>query len=185
MVKNYHAVLGVSKNATQEEIKKAYWRLAHQYHPDKGGDANKFKEITEAYEVLTNQQFPRQFYGEINTDLFERIRLSLDVRCKFVLSERQAKKGRKGFLSFNRIEICDMCDGFGCLKCQGKGHLLVRRRFEIVIPPGVINGQRIILRGEGHRLTTLPDLSHSNLIGDVILEIEVRQEEKKRRWWEW
>ncbi|CAG8597258.1 29226_t:CDS:2 [Racocetra persica] len=48
-------ILGVSENATPEEIKKAYRKLALQHHPDKGGDAEKFKEIANAYEVLTNQ----------------------------------------------------------------------------------------------------------------------------------
>jgi len=54
--KDYYAALGVSKKASQEEIKKAYRKLAVQYHPDKNpGDKKaeeKFKEITEAYEVL-------------------------------------------------------------------------------------------------------------------------------------
>ena len=52
--KDYYKILGVSKNASQEEIRKAYRRLAHQYHPDKGGDEQKFKEINEAYQVLSD-----------------------------------------------------------------------------------------------------------------------------------
>jgi DnaJ-class molecular chaperone len=55
--KDYYKVLGVSQNATAEEIKRAYRKLAHQYHPDKdGGDAEKFKEINEAYQVLSDPQ---------------------------------------------------------------------------------------------------------------------------------
>lgn len=50
---NYYNILGVSKTASQDEIKRAYRRKAHQYHPDKGGgDDAKFKEINEAYQVL-------------------------------------------------------------------------------------------------------------------------------------
>lgn len=55
MAKDYYKTLGVDKSATPEQLKKAYHKLAHQYHPDKGGgDAEKFKEITEAYAVLSD-----------------------------------------------------------------------------------------------------------------------------------
>lgn len=54
-MKDYYKILGVQKGATQEDIKKAYYKLAHQYHPDKGGgDERKFKEINEAYQVLSD-----------------------------------------------------------------------------------------------------------------------------------
>ncbi|RJQ13641.1 molecular chaperone DnaJ [Candidatus Parcubacteria bacterium] len=59
--KDYYRILGVDKKATQEDIKKAYRRLAHQYHPDKGGEEAKFKEINEAYQVLSNQQKREQY----------------------------------------------------------------------------------------------------------------------------
>ncbi|MBM3273064.1 J domain-containing protein, partial [Candidatus Kaiserbacteria bacterium] len=49
-MKNYYDVLGVSKNASEDEIKKAFRTLAHKYHPDKKtGDEKKFKEVSEAY----------------------------------------------------------------------------------------------------------------------------------------
>ncbi len=50
--RDYYEVLGVGKSASADEIKKAFRRLAVQYHPDRGGDEEKFKEINEAYEVL-------------------------------------------------------------------------------------------------------------------------------------
>lgn len=57
MKKDYYEILGVEKNANQEEIKKAFRKLAHKYHPDKGGgDANKFKEASEAYSVLSDEK---------------------------------------------------------------------------------------------------------------------------------
>lgn len=57
MAKNYYDILGVSKTATADEIKKAFRTLAHKYHPDKdGGDESKFKEVAEAYGVLSDQK---------------------------------------------------------------------------------------------------------------------------------
>ncbi|MBU0647558.1 molecular chaperone DnaJ, partial [Patescibacteria group bacterium] len=57
MAKDYYKILGIEKNAGADEIKKAYRKLAHKYHPDKGGgkeDEEKFKEINEAYQVLSD-----------------------------------------------------------------------------------------------------------------------------------
>lgn len=51
-MKDHYSTLGVAKTATQDEIKSAYRKLAKQYHPDLGGDADKFKSINEAYDVL-------------------------------------------------------------------------------------------------------------------------------------
>jgi len=65
---DYYKILGVDKNASEEEIKKAYRKLAHKYHPDKpGGDEKKFKELNEAYQVLSNKEKRRQYdkYGRV------------------------------------------------------------------------------------------------------------------------
>lgn len=61
MNKDYYKILGVSKNASADEIKKAYRKMALKYHPDKGGDQEKFKEINEAYQVLSNSQKKAQY----------------------------------------------------------------------------------------------------------------------------
>ncbi len=62
MAKDYYSTLGVAKGATQDEIKKAYRKLAHTHHPDKaGGDEAKFKEINEAYAVLGDSEKRRQY----------------------------------------------------------------------------------------------------------------------------
>ena len=62
MAEDYYAMLGVSKTANEEEIKRAYRRLAQQYHPDrKGGDEQKFKKINEAYQVLSHKEKRAQY----------------------------------------------------------------------------------------------------------------------------
>ena len=62
MSKDYYKVLGIDKNASQEEVKLAFRKLAHKFHPDKeGGDEQKFKEINEAYQVLSNPEKRKQF----------------------------------------------------------------------------------------------------------------------------
>ncbi len=65
MAKDYYDILGVSENASKDEIKKAFRKLAKKYHPDRNkGDKNaesKFKEISEAHEVLGNEQKRRQY----------------------------------------------------------------------------------------------------------------------------
>lgn len=64
--KDYYKILGIDKNASKEDIKKAYRKLAHEYHPDKGGNAEKFKEVNEAYSVLGNDEKKAQYdqYGQ-------------------------------------------------------------------------------------------------------------------------
>lgn len=71
--KDYYQILGVPKTASEAEIKKAYRKLALQYHPDrnKGKDAEaKFKEVTKAYEVLSDSQ-KRQTYDQLGHSAFE------------------------------------------------------------------------------------------------------------------
>lgn len=62
MAKDYYDILGVKRGASDEEIKRAFRRLAHQHHPDKaGGDAERFKEINEAYQVLSDSKKREQY----------------------------------------------------------------------------------------------------------------------------
>jgi len=68
--KDFYAILGVPKTATDDEIKKAFRRLAHEHHPDKGGEQQKFKDINEAYQVL-GDRVKRDKYDQFGSAAFE------------------------------------------------------------------------------------------------------------------
>lgn len=58
---DYYKILNINKGATEDEVKKAFRKLAHKYHPDKGGDEKKFKEINEAYQILSSKEKRAQY----------------------------------------------------------------------------------------------------------------------------
>src|SRR5579872_4778435 len=73
MNEDYYKILGVNKSATDQEIKSAYRKLALQYHPDRNKTKEaeaKFKEVTKAYEVLSDSQ-KRQTYDQFGAAAFE------------------------------------------------------------------------------------------------------------------
>lgn len=64
---DYYKILGITRHASEEEIKRAFRTLAHKHHPDKGGDEKKFKEINEAYQVLSDKAKRAQYdrFGQV------------------------------------------------------------------------------------------------------------------------
>jgi len=100
---DYYKVLGVGKNATQEEIKKAYRKLAMKYHPDhtKGDKAGeeKFKQISEAYAVLSDKE-KRQQYDTFGADGFQQRFSREDIFKNFDFSEILREFGFGGGSSF-------------------------------------------------------------------------------------
>ena len=67
MAKDYYSILGIAKSATEDDIKKAFRKLAQKYHPDKKeGDEIKFKELSEAYSVLSDKKKRAEYdtYGK-------------------------------------------------------------------------------------------------------------------------
>ncbi|MFZ4648243.1 MAG: molecular chaperone DnaJ [Patescibacteria group bacterium] len=114
MSKDYYNIIGVQKGASAEEIKTAFRKKAHQHHPDKGGDAEKFKELNEAYQVLSNPQ-KRQQYDQFGSDF----------------QNGQAGGGYGGFgggqgfggqgMNINMDDLGDMFGGFGDIFGFGGG----------------------------------------------------------------
>jgi molecular chaperone DnaJ len=148
--RDYYEVLGVSKNATAEEIKKAYRKLAKEHHPDKGGDETLFKEISEAYEVLTDSNKKVKYdrfghddnrgnhddmFGGFN-DIFgqyfrqrpiERVGENMTLTVKLTLEE--IFEGVKKKYNYSRNVSCTDCSGHGgtepqeCTTCNGSGYI--------------------------------------------------------------
>ena len=85
MSKDYFKTLGIGKNASHEEVKRAYRKLAKQYHPDKNkaeNAAEKFKEIGEAYEVLSDKR-KRDIYDKYGEEGLKGKPRTISYNCVF------------------------------------------------------------------------------------------------------
>ncbi|PWA44387.1 chaperone DnaJ [Artemisia annua] len=107
----YYEVLGVPQNATQDELKKAYRKSAIKNHPDKGGDPEKFKELSQAYEVLSDPE-KREVYDQYGED---------------ALKEGMGS-GSSGGNPFDVFEQFFGGGGFGGFGGHGHGHGSARSR---------------------------------------------------------
>lgn len=139
-----YTILGVPRDASKEDIKKAYRKLAMKYHPDKGGDPQKFQEISNAYDVLTNDK-PQEHLGVDPNDMFQhmfggmggfhsfsgdpfggyrgRRRDSNEKKTvikNIKLSLKEVCKGLRKELKVKDTVICDMCKK-RCDQCGGTG----------------------------------------------------------------
>jgi molecular chaperone DnaJ len=109
MSKDYYNTLGVDKSASKETIKKAFRKLAHKHHPDKGnGNADKFKEINEAYQVLSKDDKRQQYdqFGSSGPFGFDGSRANNGAAGGF--------SGGQGFSGgINMDDLGDIFGGFG------------------------------------------------------------------------
>ncbi|OIO39364.1 MAG: molecular chaperone DnaJ, partial [Candidatus Omnitrophica bacterium CG1_02_49_16] len=116
MSKDYYKMLGVDKNASQDEIKKAFRKKAHEFHPDKaGGNAEKFKEINEAYQIVGNEE-KRKKYDQFGDAAFANAGFG-GTGMNWEDFMRAAQGGQGGFSGFNggniNIDFGDLGDIFG------------------------------------------------------------------------
>jgi DnaJ-class molecular chaperone len=207
--KDYYKILGVSRGASADEIKKAFRKLARKYHPDVNpGDKRaeeKFKEINEAYEVLSDPEKRRKYdtlgpnwqdqfagfsgfrrsypyggrsptmdfeggsgsgfseffealFGRSNTRTARtdfRRRAGENIEQPVEVTLREAYTGGTRTFNIQSIEICPICQGTGevngrtCVHCGAQGTVMRSKKIQVKIPPGVDNGSRIRVAGEG------------------------------------
>lgn len=181
-MKNYYDILGVSKTASKDEIKKAFHKLAHTYHPDKkGGDEAKFKEVNEAYGVLSDENKRKQYdmygstggfnqnsggFGGFNWGGFQgfegfaqgnngEFEFDLgDILGQFFGGGRpRPKKGKSIQVD---VELSFKESIFGAKrKLNPTG-----TEIEIDIPPGIENGTTLRVPGHGH---PAPESEHKDI----------------------
>lgn len=126
MAKDFYETLGVARNASPDEIKAAFRKLAHQHHPDKaGGDADKFKEVNAAYQVLSNPE-KRKAYDQYGASFeeararggfsgFENFRDFAD----FAEASRNGQGGNR--VQFDFGNLSDLFGGIGDIFGGGTG----------------------------------------------------------------
>jgi molecular chaperone DnaJ len=166
---NPYDVLGIKKDASEKEIKKAYRDLCKENHPDKGGDAERFKEIGAAYEILSDSQKKQQYdmYGDVkgnqqggsnfpggfedfinqmfNHDPFKRQkqRRGNDELTHIKLTLAEIMTGAKKNVTYSRNVKCDSCKGAGgenATKCGTcQGHGVVMTSYQT--PIGMVQQQ--------------------------------------------
>jgi len=150
MAKNYYQILGVSKNASQDEIKRAYRKLAHQYHPDKNqSDGERFKEINEAYQVLSDTQKRAQYdqFGTVGGPGFEGFNWG-DAQG-FDFSDFGGFDSRSRGFSFNFGGLGDIFEDFF-------GGVFSQVQTQVEIPlTAVLLGDQMNLRTSGGETITL------------------------------
>ena len=232
--RDYYDVLGIARDASNEDVLKAFRKLAKRYHPDvdrSDGAADRFKEINEAYQVLSDQGRRRRYdqFGHAGVsnggqtgfsgagnfggfgDIFEAFfgdlgggartrsaRRGADLQVRVTLRFEEAAFGTDKRISVERTESCESCMGtraepgtspqtcgncqgqgrvrrveqgfFGqfvqvvtcpacrgegsvisapCGACQGSGTARRMRKLDVAVPPGIGDGERLRLRGEG------------------------------------
>ncbi len=195
MAKDYYKILGVEKSASEEDIKKAFRKLAHQHHPDKkSGDEARFKEINEAYSILSDKQKRNQYdsFGQAgmggqggagfnpNDFGFDFSNFSqtgfdngdLGDILSSIFGGRRVRRGRDIAVD---IELSFQEAIFGTeRKVVINSKLVKQKEVAIRIPAGIDDGQMIRMSGMGETV-------EGGVPGDLYVKVHVRRHPTLRK----
>jgi molecular chaperone DnaJ len=151
-LETYYDILGVSKDASKDEIKKAFRDKSKLTHPDKGGNEEEFKRINEAYNTLSDENLKSRYDNDLNNpfnnfnssgdpfDIFNQFfsqgfnnqkRTAPDKIVEINVGVIDAFLGKEIELKFDRRKKCEPCNGGGgekdkCVVCGGSGQITTR-----------------------------------------------------------
>lgn len=188
MAKSLYETLEITENATESEIKKAYRKLARQYHPDVNKEASaeeKFKEINSAYEILSDKEKKQQYdmhgdsmFGGQNFHDFSRSHGGAGAgSMEDILREMFSNGGGfgggnpfgggGGFHQEPNLDIETSVTIPFVVSILGGSHSVALQgdRFDIKIPAGVNSGEKMRVKGKGH--------TQGGRVGDLFLKITV------------
>ncbi|CAI0447541.1 unnamed protein product [Linum tenue] len=154
----YYEILGVPKTASPEDLKKAYRKAAIKNHPDKGGDPEKFKELAQAYEVLSDPE-KREIYDQYGED---------------ALKEGMGGGGGGGHNPFDIFESFFGGGGFGGGSSRGRRQ---RRGEDVVHPLKVSLEDLYIGRSKKLSLSRNPD----TVTGDIVFVLQQKEHPRFKR----
>ncbi|MBI4185519.1 DnaJ domain-containing protein [Candidatus Berkelbacteria bacterium] len=169
-MKDYYQILGVPASASVDEIKRAYRKLAHEHHPDKGGDETRFKEISEAYQVLSDPK-KRAAYDQFGT-ADSQAGFGRDTRYEDIFGG--GGMGGVGDIfetffgrAFSQVQVevqvkltqALLGDTLKLQTNQGE-------KLELVIPPGTQDGQAFRFAGKG--------MPYRGGQGDLIVVVRIQ-----------
>lgn len=180
---DYYNTLGVRREASDEEIKKAYRKLAMKYHPDRGGDEKKFKEISTAYDILSDPQKRQMFDAGVdpinqNTGGFNRqgpFEFHMggmppgmdDIFGTFGFGNGFARQRKNKSISINvEVTLQDLMKGKD-INAEIKLPSKQKKIINISIPPGIEHGQQIKYQGMGDN--TIQGIRAGDLIVNIFL----------------
>jgi curved DNA-binding protein len=166
---DYYSILGVPKNATQEQIRKAYKKQSMQHHPDRGGNEEQFKKVNEAYQTLSDAQKraaydnPQPQFRFNSTDFHN----GHPFNDMFGRAAHRQRRNRDVTINI-KLDLLDVITGKD-LTARYQVHSGRIKEANIDIPPGVEQGMGIRFEGLGD--DTIPNAPR----GDLIVRMKIQE----------